>query len=915
MPERYVYPFGDGKSDGDKTMKQLLGGKGANLCEMTKLGLPVPPGFVITTECCDFYNKHSGKYPDEVQDQVAVAIDEIEKQMGVRFGNASKPLLLSVRSGAAVSMPGMMDTVLNLGLNDVVVAAFATEINNEAFVWDSYRRFIAMYANVVGGCDMEPFEHELWGTKKRLGIQADCDIPVRELKRICGAFKKLYEGQVKKTFPQDPKTQLWESITAVFRSWNNARAVKYRSLNRITGLKGTAVNVQAMVYGNYNNESATGVCFSRNPSDGDPRFYGEWLVNAQGEDVVAGIRTPQQITKEASVEWARNHGIPERKRATEFPSMEERMPRCYKELVDLKDLLERHYKDMQDMEFTIQNGKLFFLQTRSGKRTMQAAVRIAKDMVNEGLIDKKEAIMRLDCGSIDQLLHPYIDPKQKVKQLAKGLPASPGAGVGQIVFTAQAAEEWKAAGKSVIMVRVETSPEDLTGMDAAVGILTARGGMTSHAAVVARGMGKCCVCGVNELVVDYKAKTATLGAKTLREGDWISLNGSSGQVIDGKVPLVKPSLSGPFGDLLKWATEVRRLGVRANADTPKDAKVAFDFGAEGIGLCRTEHMFFEGNRIDAVREMILAETVQGRKNALEKILPYQEQDFKGIFKAMNGLPCTIRLLDPPLHEFVPHDDKAQTYLAQKLGLTKEYVHDRVHSLTEANPMLGHRGVRLGLSYPEIYDTQVEAVFRAACDVKKETGLEIKPEVMIPLVGKVEELAIMKRRAIAVAEKVMEKKGVKLNYLIGTMIEVPRACVTADQIAVEAEFFSFGTNDLTQMGCGFSRDDSGKFLKEYVQMGIYTHDPFQVLDQEGVGALMEMAVKKGRATRGDLKCGICGEHGGEPSSVKFCHRTGLNYVSCSPYRVPVAIIAAAQAAIEEERALAAARAAIARSSKL
>eukprot|EP01062_Namystynia_karyoxenos_P018626 TRINITY_DN1694_c0_g1_i2.p1 TRINITY_DN1694_c0_g1~~TRINITY_DN1694_c0_g1_i2.p1 ORF type:complete len:917 (+),score=426.08 TRINITY_DN1694_c0_g1_i2:100-2850(+) len=916
MTTMYVYPFVDGHSPGNAKMKFTLGGKGANLCEMMNMGLPVPPGFTITTDCCEYYSKHEGTYPAEVHSQVEAALAQVERSMGQRWGDQEKPLLLSVRSGAAISMPGMMDTVLNLGLTDVTTVAFAAASGQEAFVWDSYRRFIAMYSNVVGQCDMEPFEHELWETKKRIGVGADCDIPVNELKRICGVYKEIYRKQKGHDFPQDPKLQLWESINAVFRSWDNPRAIKYRQLNHVKGLKGTAVNVQAMVYGNYNNKSATGVCFSRNPANGDPRFYGEWLVNAQGEDVVAGIRTPQQITKEASLEWASEHGIPEQDRRTKFPSMEESMPQLYQELVGLKNKLELHFRDMQDMEFTIQDGKLYFLQTRNGKRTTPAAVRIATDMVQEGLITKKEAVMRIDCNQVDQLLHPYIDAKAKVHTLCKGLPASPGAAVGQIVFTAPDAERWRADGKQVIMVRVETSPEDLGGMDAANGILTARGGMTSHAAVVARGMGKCCVCGVGDLVVDYKSKSCTIKGERFVEGDWISLNGTKGTVIKGKAPLVKPDLSGPFGTILKWASEVRRLGVRANADTPKDAAVAFGFGAEGIGLCRTEHMFFEGDRIDAVREMILATDTAGRKQALKKIVPYQRADFKGIFEAMKGQPCTIRLLDPPLHEFVPHDEKTQKELAVKLGLDAAFVAARVRSLSEFNPMLGHRGVRLGLTYPEIYDAQCEAIFEAACDVKQETGMNIAPEIMIPLVCKVEELAIMKKRCIAVGEGIVARRGVRgFNYSVGTMIEIPRACVTADQIAAEAEFFSFGTNDLTQMGCGFSRDDAGSFLKEYVNLGIYEHDPFQVLDQQGVGELLKMAVQKGRSVRGQLKCGICGEHGGEPSSVKFCHRVGLNYVSCSPYRVPVAILAAGQAAIEEENAIQQQRLAVARSAKL
>jgi len=916
MSRKFVYTFANGKSDGNSSMKFLLGGKGANLCEMTNLGLPVPPGFTITTECCEYFEKQQGKYPEEVYAQVDAGLKVVEQAMGQRWGDESKPLLLSIRSGAAASLPGMMDTVLNLGLTDATTRAFAAATGQEGFVWDSYRRFIAMYSNVVGQCDMEPFEHELWDTKKRIGVKADCDIPVSELKRICEVYKGIYAKQKGQPFPQDPKLQLWESINAVFRSWGNPRAVRYRKMNMIKGLVGTAVNVQAMVYGNYNNKSATGVCFSRNPANGDPRFYGEWLVNAQGEDVVAGIRTPQQITKEASVFWASEHNVSEHERASKYPSMEESMPVLFKELVDLKNLLENHFRDMQDMEFTIQDGKLFFLQTRNGKRTTPAAVKIAMDMVNEGLISKKEAVMRIDAEQVDQLLHPYIDPKAKLNVLAKGLPASPGAAVGQVVFTANSAEEWKAAGKKVIMVRTETSPEDLGGMDAAQGILTARGGMTSHAAVVARGMGKCCVCGVSELVVDYKAKTATIHGTVMREGDWISINGTKGDVILGQAPLVKPNLDGPFGTILKWASEFRRLGVRANADTPKDAATAQNFGAEGIGLCRTEHMFFDGDRIDAVREMILATDEAGRKKALQKIIPYQRADFVGIFKAMKGMPCTVRLLDPPLHEFVPHDEKAQRELGAKLGMTPAQVAKRVKDLSEFNPMLGHRGVRLGLTYPEIYDAQCVAIFEAAVDVQKETGMQISPEIMIPLVGKVEELSIMKKRCIAIGEEILANRKMRdFHYTVGTMIEVPRAAVTADKIAEEAEFFSFGTNDLTQMGCGFSRDDSAAFLKDYVKLGVYERDPFQVLDQDGVGLLLQMAVQKGRSTKPMLKCGICGEHGGEPHSVKFCHRVGLNYVSCSPFRVPVAILAAGQAAIEEENALAAQRKAIAKSSRL
>jgi len=905
---KYVYGFGTGKTDGDASMKNTLGGKGANLCEMVKLGIPIPPGFVISTECCQFVSQQ-GKYPDEVTASVDAAIAQIEKDVGRKFGDLNDPLLLSVRSGAAVSLPGMMDTVLNLGLTDKTVSSIVSKGGDVHFVWDSYRRFIAMFSNVVQQLDMEPFEHVLEETKKRLdkekplpgGLKhADKDIPVKEVERVVTEYKKLYKQQAGKDFPQDSREQLWASINAVFRSWDNARAVKYREMNNIKGLIGTAVTVQTMVFGNRDNTSATGVAFSRNPSNGDPYLYGEYLINAQGEDVVAGIRTPQQVTKRGSLEWAKRMGVSEADRSSKFPSLEESMPPQYKELMEITNALEARFKDLQDMEFTIEQGKLWFLQTRNGKRTAAASVAIAVDLVKEGMIDSEEALMRIEPNEITKLLLPSFDPEAARKLLARGLPASPGAAVGQVVFNAEDALAWKEQGKKTIMVRMETSPEDLVGMDAAEGILTARGGMTSHAAVVARGMGKTCVSGCGDLEVS--GKSATLAGKQIKEGDWISLDGTLGEVLDGQVALVKPSAGeGAFGQIMVWANQFRRLGVRTNADTPKDAAVAVGFGAEGIGLCRTEHMFFEGDRIDAVRAMMLATDEDERLQALQQIKPYQKKDFKGLFNAMSGKPCTIRLLDPPMHEFVPHEFKEQSELAPKIGKSAEWVAARVKSLEESNPMLGHRGVRLGLCYPEIYEAQVEALFDAATEVEKETGMTLVPEVMIPLVGKVNELKIMKDRCIAVAERVLQQKGSKMKYMMGTMIEVPRAALTANEVAQEAEFFSFGTNDLTQMGCGFSRDDSAVFLKEYVKMGIYDADPFQVLDQEGVGLLIEMAVQKGRQVRADLKCGICGEHGGEPSSVKFCHRVGLDYVSCSPYRVPIAIIAAGQAAIEEKRA--------------
>eukprot|EP00672_Neobodo_designis_P019785 CAMPEP_0174852444 /NCGR_PEP_ID=MMETSP1114-20130205/25428_1 /TAXON_ID=312471 /ORGANISM="Neobodo designis, Strain CCAP 1951/1" /LENGTH=910 /DNA_ID=CAMNT_0016087041 /DNA_START=65 /DNA_END=2797 /DNA_ORIENTATION=+ len=905
---KHVYYFGGPKAEGTREMKQLLGGKGANLAEMVNIGCPVPPGFTITTQVCKIYQDSKGVLPDEVRAQINGSLQKVEKEMNRQFGNPKNPLLFSVRSGAAASMPGMMDTVLNLGLNDATVANFAAEGPVRArFAYDSYRRFITMYADVVMQLGREEFEHAIDRMKAAKGVKFDADLTAADLKALCKEFQGIFAKRANTPFPQDPQEQLYASINAVFRSWGNPRAVAYRRMYHITGLIGTAVNVQSMVFGNLNDNSATGVAFSRNPSTGHNFFYGEWLVNAQGEDVVAGIRTPQQVTKVMSQQWAKEHGVSEADRVNKFPSMEEAMPANYKQLVDIRNKLEHHFRDMQDIEFTVEDGRLWMLQCRNAKRTMLASVKCAVDMVSEGLIDEEEAVMRIDPDQVDHLLHPYIDPKTKLKHIAKGLAASPGAACGQVVFNAEDAVAWKAAGKNVIMIRLETSPEDLTGMTSARGVLTARGGMTSHAAVVARGMGKTCVAGCSDLVI--KGKTATIGGKTFNEGDWISIDGTRGLVFDGKVPLVEPSIKGDFDTIIRWCQQHKRLGVRANADTVKDTKTAFDFGAEGVGLTRTEHMFFESNRIDAMREMILAKDVAGRQKALEKILPLQRGDFTGIFRAMQGRPVTIRLLDPPLHEFVPHDPKAQADLAAKIGISAEAVARRVKELHEENPMLGHRGCRLGITYPEIYNMQVQAIIEAAIEVRR-GGLQCKPEIMIPLVGKKAELSFMKEEAIKTAEAVLKKAGVSLDYLIGTMIEVPRAAITADEIAQEAQFFSFGTNDLTQMGCGFSRDDSGPFLKKYAELGIYDRDPFQSLDQGGVGELVRIAVTKGRSVNPLLKCGICGEHGGDPTSIDFFHRVGLNYVSCSPYRVPVAIVAAARAAVAEKRALAAQRAKLA-----
>ena len=878
-----VYYFGKGQTEGSAKMKETLGGKGANLAEMAELGIPVPPGFTLTTEVCAHYQEHDGAYPEGLQADVEANLQKLEAATGKAFGDPSNPLLLSVRSGAAVSMPGMMDTILNLGLNDETAAGLAEKSGNERFAYDSYRRLLQMYGDVVmelkpeTETDLDPFEEILDAVKEEAGAKLDTDLSADDLKTLVARFKDAIEKKAGRPFPQDPKEQLWGAIDAVFRSWDNPRAIKYRELNDITGLLGTAVNVQTMVFGNMGDGCGTGVAFTRNPATGENVFYGEYLMNAQGEDVVAGIRTPQPIS-----------------------TLKDVMPAAFDELLSIRATLEQHYRDMQDIEFTIEDGDLYMLQTRTGKRTAAAAVRTAVEMVDEGMIDKKTAVLRVQPEQIDQLLHPMFDPAEEssAKTLTKGLPASPGAATGTVVFSAEAAEAAAEKGEQVILVRIETSPEDIGGMNAAQGILTARGGMTSHAAVVARGMGKCCVAGAGDLQIDYAAGRFVVGGVTVQAGDAVSLNGSTGAVYDGRIPTIEPELSGTFGTLLEWADEIRTLGVRTNADTPGDTETAVRFGAEGIGLTRTEHMFFEGDRIIAVREMILADDEAGRREALAKLLPMQQGDFEGIFKALDGRPATIRLLDPPLHEFLPHDAEGQKEVAAVMGVSAEVIRDKVDALHEFNPMLGHRGCRLGIVYPEISEMQVRAIVEAACAVKK-SGIEVHPEIMIPLVGNVKELKLQRELAEQVAEEVLAANGLTksdIPYMIGTMIEVPRAAVTADEIAEQAEFFSFGTNDLTQMGCGFSRDDAGKFLKEYVARGIYEKDPFQVLDQAGVGKLVAMACELGRKTRPNLKLGICGEHGGEPSSVAFCHKVGLNYVSCSPYRVPIARLAAAQAAI-------------------
>ena len=900
MAQKRVYFFGGGKAEGNAKMKAHLGGKGANLAEMTNLGVPVPPGFTISTDVCEEYNKRKGKWPPGLAEEVDKNVRKLEKVMGAKLGDPAKPLLVSVRSGAAVSMPGMMDTVLNLGLNDEVIAGIIKKTKNPRFAYDIYRRFIDMFGDVVMGCDHEHFEHVIHTAKKKAKVNMDNELSADQLKAVVDQYKKVYKKHVGRMFPQDGREQLRHAINAVFDSWNIPRAVKYRQLNNITGLLGTAVNVQAMVFGNMGDDCATGVCFTRNPSTGKKEFYGEFLVNAQGEDVVAGIRTPLPLKKLGRI-----------------------MPRAYKQLTGLMTKLDKHYRDMQDMEFTIQEKTLYILQTRTGKRTAAAAVKIAVDMVAEKLITQKEAVGRVEPEQLDMLLHPSFDPKAARNVIATGLPASPGAAVGQVVFTADRAEAWRDKGKKVILVRIETSPEDIGGMDAAEGIMTARGGMTSHAAVVARGMGKCCVAGVGEININYKARKFTVGKITVKEGDWISLDGSAGQVISGKVPTVSPTMSGDFGKFMAICDKVRKLGVRTNADTPGDSKRARDFGAEGIGLCRTEHMFFEGDRIWAVREMILAaedydvmleklaaagtekEKRQIRKDyapvkkqfegALKKLLPYQRKDFIGIFQAMAGLPVTIRLLDPPLHEFLPQEPKAQAEMAKRLKISTARVKEEVEKLHEFNPMLGHRGCRLAVTYPAIYRMQARAIIEAAIAVRRQRKI-VLPEIMIPLVGSVEELKFVKTEILDEIEQVFKEKKTRIRFLVGTMIEVPRAALTADEIATEAEFFSFGTNDLTQMAMGFSRDDAGKFLGEYVEHGIYATDPFQSLDQTGVGKLVSIGIDLGRMARKKLKVGICGEHGGDPASIDFCHRAGMDYVSCSPFRVPIARLAAAQAAI-------------------
>ncbi len=924
---KYVYFFGGGKAEGKADMKAILGGKGANLAEMTNIGLPVPPGFTISTETCDYYSRNNGQWPAGLAEQVQANLTKLENLTGKKLGGAPNPLLVSVRSGAASSMPGMMDTVLNLGLNPESLQALIDKTNNPRFAWDAYRRFIQMFGDVVMNLEHHEFEHRLFEVKRevarRKGIPdadtmtgeqlnrkvPDTDLDVNDLQRVVERYKEYYKSAIGEDFPTDPKDQLTKSINAVFRSWNNPRAIRYREINDIRGLLGTAVNVQTMVFGNMGQTSGTGVCFTRNPSTGENVFYGEFLMNAQGEDVVAGIRTPLPIAQLGEV-----------------------MPECYAQLVKTRSILEKHYRDMQDMEFTIEEGILYILQTRNGKRTGSAAVQIAVDMVGEKLITKEEALMRIPPNDLDQLLHPMFDAsaEKKAKVLATGLPASPGAATGQIVFSADDAEAWAKQGKAVILCRIETSPEDIGGMYVSKGILTTRGGMTSHAAVVARGMGTCCVAGAGEINIDYKNKTLGVGETVLREGDWISLNGSRGIVYAGQIQTREPEMTGAFGTLMGWADKTRKLNVRTNADTPHDAQVAVRFGAEGIGLCRTEHMFFEGDRIVSFRRLILvAEDVKNLKQqlataegeakaelekklaaplaqynrALAELLPLQRSDFEGIFEALDGRPCTIRLLDPPLHEFLPQDDAGQKEMAETMGVPVAQIHETVEKLHEFNPMLGHRGCRLGLTYPEVSDMQVQAIIEAAINVKRNKKIAVYPEIMIPLVGNVNELKMAREAAEKVIADVFKKTGAtkkEIPYMIGTMIEVPRAAVTADQIAEVGEFFSFGTNDLTQMGCGFSRDDAGKFLKDYVRMGIYDYDPFQVLDRDGVGRLIRTAVSLGRSTRPGLKCGICGEHGGEPRSVEFCHQVGLNYVSCSPYRVPIARLAAAQAAVKDAK---------------
>ena len=906
--KKRVYTFGNGKAEGNAQMREQLGGKGANCAEMNLVGVPVPPGFTITTDVCnEYYEVGQETIVGILNDEVMAAVKHIETLMNSKFGDPKNPLLVSVRSGARASMPGMMDTILNLGLNDTVAEGMMEKTKNPHFVYDSYRRFVQMYGDVVLGMkpvnkeDIDPFEAIIEEVKAIRGIKLDKDLNVDELKLLVARFKTAIKEQTGKDFPNDPIEQLWGAICAVFRSWMNERAILYRKMEGIPDEWGTAVSVMAMVFGNMGETSATGVCFSRDAATGENIFNGEYLVNAQGEDVVAGIRTPQQITLEGSRRWAKLQGISEEERASKYPSMEEAMPALFQELNTIQQKLEDHYKDMQDMEFTVQEGKLWFLQTRNGKRTGTAMVKIAMDLMREGVIDEKTAVMRCEPQKLDELLHPVFDKEalKKAKVITQGLPASPGAACGQIVFHADDAQEWHKDGHKVVMVRIETSPEDLAGMSAAEGILTARGGMTSHAAVVARGMGKCCVSGAGAIIVDYKAKTVTIEGVTYKEGDYISLNGSTGQVYAGQIETRAAELSGDFKALMDLCDKYTHMQVRTNADTPHDAAVARAFGAKGIGLTRTEHMFFDDKKILAMREMILAKDAPGREKALAKLLPYQKADFKGILEAMDGCPVNIRLLDPPLHEFVPHDLKGQETMAKEMGVSVEEIKQRVNSLAENNPMLGHRGCRLGITFPEITAMQTRAILSAACELKKE-GKHPMPEIMVPLIGILYEFKQQKDVIMRTAKEVFAEYGIEVEFEVGTMIEIPRAALTADRIATEAQYFSFGTNDLTQMTFGYSRDDIASFLPSYLEQKILKVDPFQVLDQNGVGQLIKMAVEKGRAVRPGLRTGICGEHGGEPSSVKFCARIGMNYASCSPFRVPIARLAAAQAAIEDEK---------------
>ncbi len=899
--KKRVFKFGNKTADGNTKMKNLLGGKGANLAEMSLIGIPVPPGFTITTEVCTEYNSYGKDAVIRlITPEVEQSVENIEKIMGTKFGDKENPLLVSVRSGARASMPGMMDTVLNLGLNDEAVIGMAKKSNNERFAWDSYRRFIQMYGDVVLGMkpeskdDIDPFEEIMERLKEKRGIELDTDFTVQDLKDLVNSFKIAVKKRTGRDFPTNPWDQLWGAVIAVFNSWNGDRAIYYRKMHDYPDDWGTAVSVQAMVYGNMGNQSGTGVCFTRDAATGEDQFNGEYLINAQGEDVVSGARTPQQITKLGSLRWAKLARIDENDRAKNYPSLEELMPGIYGELNEYQQKLENHYRDMQDMEFTIQEGKLWMLQTRNGKRTGAAMVKIAVNLLKEGLIDEKETLLRIEPNKLNELLHPVFDPKalEKATVIAQGLPASPGAACGQLVFFADEAHKYK----NTILARIETSPEDLEGMNIANGILTARGGMTSHAAVVARGMGKCCISGAGAIKIDYKSRTMEISGKVYHEGAWISLNGSTGNIFEGNLPTVEPELSGEFAEIMELADKYSTMKVRTNADTPKDAKMARNFGAQGIGLTRTEHMFFHEDRIKAMREMIVAETEEGRKAALVKLLPMQRTDFEGIFEAMQGLPVTIRLLDPPLHEFVPHELAQQEELAKEMKISLETIKNKVAELEESNPMLGHRGCRLGNTYPEITEMQTRAIIEAALNLKAR-GIVAVPEIMVPLIGTLSEFTMQEDIIRTTASKVFEERNDTIEYLVGTMIEIPRATLTADLIAQRAEFFSFGTNDLTQMTFGYSRDDVGKFLPIYIKKGILAVDPFEVLDQEGVGQLVKMGTEKGRITKPNLKIGICGEHGGEPSSIAFCHNTGLDYVSCSPYRVPIARVAAAQAAIK------------------